>query len=265
MRSPNPKKLSLDLKINTALDDTLDEPVVEAVTGDTEGMDVDADADEVNDADKNADLEAEEDEAEEEVSQPDEEAQPVEDAGEGDDEPADPEGEGNSDEDQEQDLETNEVENEQENDNENENENDEEENEEEPLPDGDLEDQEIKLQPAHRAEALDVLASIELKFAMLREQVYVEKMDILSWEESMVQACKLYLSNLSLRIYVTFTSPAVHPEMQYLQKEMTKWRDKRLELASRKRSYEVTNATKCRKADEDGVWSWWKVNFFPFY
>jgi hypothetical protein len=50
--------------------------------------------------------------------------------------------------------------------------------------------------------------------------------------------------------------------MQYLQKEMTKRRDKRLELASRKRSYEVINATKRRKADEDGVWSWWKVDFF---
>ena len=49
--------------------------------------------------------------------------------------------------------------------------------------------------------------------------------------------------------------------MQHLQKEMTKRRDKRLELASRKRSYEDTNAMKRRKADEDGVWSWWKVNF----
>src|SRR6266540_507940 len=66
-----------------------------------------------------------------------------------------------------------------------------EENEEEPLPDGELEDQEIELQPAHRAEALDVLASIELKFAMLRERVYVEKMEILAWEESMVQACRI--------------------------------------------------------------------------
>jgi hypothetical protein len=45
-----------------------------------------------------------------------------------------------------------------------------------------------------------------------------------------------------------------------LQKEMTKRRDKRLEPASRKQSYEVINATKCRKADEDGVWSWWKVS-----
>ena len=68
-----------------------------------------------------------------------------------DDEPADPEGE---DEDPEQDLETNKVENEQENENENEveseEENEEEENEEGPFANGDLEDQDMKLQPAHR-------------------------------------------------------------------------------------------------------------------
>ncbi|KIL59476.1 hypothetical protein M378DRAFT_1006706 [Amanita muscaria Koide BX008] len=34
---------------------------------------------------------------------------------------------------------------------------------------------ESDLQPAHRAKALDVLASIELKFALLRERVYVKK------------------------------------------------------------------------------------------
>ena len=40
-----------------------------------------------------------------------------------------------------------------------------------------------------------------------------------------------------------------------------KRRDKRLELASRKRSYEVANASKWRRADEDGVWSQWKVGY----
>lgn len=35
-----------------------------------------------------------------------------------------------------------------------------------------------------------------------------------------------------------------------------------LDLASRKRSYEVIIATKRRKADEEGVWCWWKVTFF---
>jgi len=182
--------MSIDLNIDSALDDTPDEPAVEAVNGGTEEMDVDLDVEDVNDAEKNTDLEVEDDEADEEISQQDKDAQPIDDANEGDDEPADPEGEGEGDEDQEQELETNDVENEQDNENDNENENDEE-NEEEPLPDADLEDQEIELQPAHRAEALDVLASIGLKFAMLRERVYVEKMEILGWEERMVQACKL--------------------------------------------------------------------------
>jgi hypothetical protein len=127
--------------IDTALDDTSNEPAVKVVNGDTEGMDVDADVEEVNNAEKNADLEVEDQEADEEVSQQDEDAQPIDDAGEGDDEPVDLEGAGDGYEDQDQDLETNEVENE----NDNENENDEE-NEEEPLPDGDLEDQEIELQ-----------------------------------------------------------------------------------------------------------------------
>lgn len=58
---------------------------------------------------------------------------------------------------------------------------------EEPPPDDDLEvELESDLQPAHRAEALDVLATIELKFALLRERVYVEKMEGLAWEEKLL-------------------------------------------------------------------------------
>jgi hypothetical protein len=45
---------------------------------------------------------------------------------------------------------------------------------------------ELDLQPAHRAEALDGLARIELKFALLREAIYVEKMEGLAWEEALV-------------------------------------------------------------------------------
>lgn len=45
---------------------------------------------------------------------------------------------------------------------------------------------ESELQPAHRAEALDVLATIELKYALLRERLYVEKMENLAWEEALV-------------------------------------------------------------------------------
>ena len=47
--------------------------------------------------------------------------------------------------------------------------------------------------------------------------------------------------------------------MQHLHEELSKRRDKRLELARLRRDYEVVNVTKRRKLDEDSVWSWWKV------
>ncbi|KAI0672344.1 hypothetical protein C8Q78DRAFT_971960 [Trametes maxima] len=100
-------------------------------------------------------------------------------------------------------------------------------------------DMDAEMQPAHRAEALDVLASIELKFALLRERLYVEKMDTLAWEEGLV-------------------ADGTHPELLHLHAELSKRRDKRLELASRRRDYEVANVTKRRRLDEEGVWSWWK-------
>jgi hypothetical protein len=58
---------------------------------------------------------------------------------------------------------------------------------------------ESDLQPAHRAEALDVLATIEMKFALLRERLYVEKMEALAWEESLLEA-STYFTCLSSRI-----------------------------------------------------------------
>ncbi|KAI0772778.1 hypothetical protein BD413DRAFT_612272 [Trametes elegans] len=100
-------------------------------------------------------------------------------------------------------------------------------------------DLDADMQPAHRAEALDVLASIELKFALLRERLYVEKMDTLAWEEGLI-------------------ANGTHPELLHLHAELTKRRDKRLELASHRRDYEIANVTKRRRLDEEGVWSWWK-------
>ena len=42
------------------------------------------------------------------------------------------------------------------------------------------------MQLAHCAEALDVSAIIKLKFALLREKLYVEKMEAFAWEEALV-------------------------------------------------------------------------------
>jgi hypothetical protein len=188
------KELALDLKVNTMLNDT-DKPNVEIDNGDC--MEVDGPVDKANDIEKEADLESDEREGEEEegeeegeeISQHDEEEPPIpdEEGIDGDDEPVDPEAEVDGEEDQDQDPEAAEAEIEQEN--ENENENEEVGNDEELSPEGDVEDQQIELQPAHRVEALDILASIELKFALLRKRVYVEKMEILAWEEAMIQAC----------------------------------------------------------------------------
>ena len=36
-------------------------------------------------------------------------------------------------------------------------------------------------------------------------------------------------------------------------------RDGRIELAERRRVYEVNNALKKRKAADDAVWTWWMV------
>lgn len=117
-------------------------------------------------------------------------------------------------------------------------------------------DLESDLQPAHRAEALDVLAGIELRWALLRERIYVEKMDGLTWEENLVKqgtsSCKF--SDASNRV------PGTHPEMLHLLGELTTRRDKRIELASKKRVYEIANIGKRRRAEESATWSWWEVS-----
>ena len=52
--------------------------------------------------------------------------------------------------------------------------------------DVDAEETELDVQPAHRAQALDVLAGIELKFALVREALYVEKIEELAMEEALI-------------------------------------------------------------------------------
>uniref|UniRef100_A0A0W0F0Y7 Uncharacterized protein n=1 Tax=Moniliophthora roreri TaxID=221103 RepID=A0A0W0F0Y7_MONRR len=101
-------------------------------------------------------------------------------------------------------------------------------------------EEELDLQPAHRIEALEVLASIELRFALVREKLYVEKMQSLAWEESLVE-------------------DGTHPELIYLQSELSRRKDKRLELAARKRTYEFSHVSRKRKLEEDATWSWWKA------
>lgn len=86
---------------------------------------------------------------------------------------------------------------------------------------------EADMQPAHRAEALDVLATIELKFALLREKLYVEKMEALAWEESIVAngtcfqpiVCARFCVRLcSLSLYSRYP-PRTHPSRRRTVKE----------------------------------------------
>ena len=123
---------------------------------------------------------------------------------------------------------------------------------------------EADMQPAHRAEALDVLAAIELKFALLREKLYVEKMEALAWEEALVAngAYTNLIICARFRHSLVDYHPVIgiHPELIHLDEELSKRRDKRLELASRRRTYEINDAMKRKRAAENAVWSWWKVS-----
>jgi len=123
---------------------------------------------------------------------------------------------------------------------------------------------EADLQHEHRVEALDALATIELKFALLRERVYVEKMEALAWEEALVENGTWRPRQVCRCVPVLSFSPGSHPELLHLHSELSRRRDKRIELAARRRSYEIANVLKRRRTEESAVWSWWMVRFFPY-
>jgi hypothetical protein len=111
----------------------------------------------------------------------------------------------------------------------------EEEDEEEEEPEA-----ESDLQPPQRAEALDILGGLEIKFAHLRERLYVDKMEDAAMEEDYYLADK-------------------HPEVLFLIKTLDERKEQRLQLAKRKRELEEAWCRKKREADERAVWSWWAV------
>ncbi|KAH9020619.1 hypothetical protein EDB84DRAFT_563210 [Lactarius hengduanensis] len=65
-------------------------------------------------------------------------------------------------------------------------------------------------------------------------------MEALAWEEALVEN-------------------GTHPESLHLHSELSRRRDKRIELAARRRNYEVANVLKRRRAEENSVWSWWML------
>ncbi|KAG8961069.1 hypothetical protein FRC03_005807 [Tulasnella sp. 419] len=97
---------------------------------------------------------------------------------------------------------------------------------------------ETEIQPTQRAEALDILATMEIKFALLREKIYVDKMEEIAREEEMILN-------------------GSHPEYLHLLGELQQRRDRKLNLASVKRAREEEFIHLRRRNEERAVWSWW--------
>ena len=96
------------------------------------------------------------------------------------------------------------------------------------------------LQPPQRAEALDILAGMEVKFAILRERIYVDKMEEIAAEEAMILN-------------------GTHPELLHFLTTLSQRKERRTKLASLRRDRDKEWIQKKRKADDDAIWSWWRV------
>ncbi|KAG8872983.1 hypothetical protein FRB98_009275 [Tulasnella sp. 332] len=97
---------------------------------------------------------------------------------------------------------------------------------------------ENEIQPTQRAEALEILAAMELKFAMLRQRIYLDKMHETAREEKMLLE-------------------GTHPEYLTLLAELQRRRDRKLNLSELRRTKEEEFSTHQRKADEQAVWRQW--------
>ena len=95
-------------------------------------------------------------------------------------------------------------------------------------------DAETDLQPPQRAEALDILAGM---FAILREHIYIDKMEEIAAEEAMI------INGTPTELLTTLSQRKEHcPNLASLRRDCDKeWTHKK------------------RKADEDAIWSWWRV------
>ncbi|KAG8997359.1 hypothetical protein FRB90_012515, partial [Tulasnella sp. 427] len=103
---------------------------------------------------------------------------------------------------------------------------------------------ENEIQPTQRAEALELLAAMELKHALLRERIYLDRMRFIAREENQPQiAHKGVLGT--------------HPEYLHLLSELQRRRDRKLDLASIRLEKEREFASHKRKMEENAVWGWW--------
>ncbi|QRV93973.1 Sds3-like protein [Ceratobasidium sp. AG-Ba] len=96
-----------------------------------------------------------------------------------------------------------------------------------------------EMQPPHRAEALDVLAAMEVRFAELRERLYADKMEEAAREEAMIL-------------------DGTHPELVFFQRQLDERRARRKQLAETRRTLEINWCATIRRAEEAAAWSEWR-------
>ena len=101
-------------------------------------------------------------------------------------------------------------------------------------------DAEGDLHTPQREEALTMLAEIEVKFAILRERLYLDKMEETAQEEATILN-------------------ETHPELLHFLSVLSERKERRLALATKRRQHEEQFIRKRRKDDEESVWSWWRV------
>ncbi|KAG9098594.1 hypothetical protein FRC06_006176 [Ceratobasidium sp. 370] len=108
----------------------------------------------------------------------------------------------------------------------------------EPEPEAEIE-VDPEMQPPHRAEALDVLAGMEVRFAELRERLYADKMEEAAKEEAMIL-------------------DGTHPELVFFQRQLDDRRARRKQLAETRRTLEINWCGTIRRAEEAAAWSEWR-------
>ncbi|RSH95343.1 hypothetical protein EHS25_000430 [Saitozyma podzolica] len=92
--------------------------------------------------------------------------------------------------------------------------------------------------PPPTAAALRSLLMLEIKFAALRDRLYIERMEEAAAEEEMIH-------------------DGTHPALTYLYKTLAGRREKLHEVASRRHQQTLEELVKAREAEKDAVWTWW--------
>jgi hypothetical protein len=110
----------------------------------------------------------------------------------------------------------------------------------------------------NRQDALDALSLLELKFALVRQRIYQDKMEELGREERLVKDGQ-WFSNFTKDDILTLLTGS-HPELLHTYIELDKRKERRATLADLKRKREVDLAAVTRRNDEDAIWSWWMVS-----